>query len=1097
MNTTPQQDKELESLLGLVRETERTLRRSRVLSGFRKTLGVFLGGLVLFAGLDLGFGFGIPLRGLGFLAVAVGGGYYLVSTILAPWLKRLSPSRVAGRMEGLLPDMKNRLVSCVDLALRRDATPWSPAFLDRLLGETRTRVGSFNPVMVVNQAELRRHAVLAVASVMAFGALVGFVPDRSPTAMARILAPWADIPPASPLTFTVAPGDGRFLVGDDFEVEVLVLKGDPERVRLRIEDGGTGRTLRYNMNESRPGRWAFTLSGLQHPFSYRVYLEHTWSQRFDVDVLRRPEIESIAVRVHRPEYLQQEPVDNEPGDWDVTGPEDGRVVIAARVSGQVARGAIEILQATEPADGGPGGEEDAWRLAASHPMQPAVDDPSAWGGSFPLSSNGWYRLAFENGAGHGNRPHSPARFLALPDEEPDVAIERPATDLSVSAQGSVPVVVSASDDFGLAEIRLVSLVEDRGVGREREMRRYEDPVTSDTALTAIDMEAFDLEAGGKVRYHAIARDRKGQITRSKEYTLTVTGEAQAEDRKLAEFTEAQTLLTDNLNTMRESQVEIQSTLRELTVQYAPALEKVEVAIEELQPRPELAEAGAEEEPAGTNALPVVGVLELDPETAAQLAAFRGELGALAALQNQNLEQAAAFQAELAKVIEQTGGLRLLPWGMTRRLEALAATFDRAAYAAMQQLGTAMQAGAKTDPSLPDLERMQQLVDYLNRDLQSLYEDTTRLQTTASRYSRDPAFAMARMEEARLRARASTTSRILRGLQDYYTRTERDLARLERRQERLREEAEDAGEEFVEELEADQAMLEEEMDDPLLMLRRMLEQARAERASRPPTFPRAPYTPAQEGYYVPPREQDTEEEVEDPEEDFAFWEPLGEDDGEFDEEERNPYLPQLGGPQARVDPRFQDRIRQARRRSRGGDARRREVLQSRQWQRLQELHTARGATSSERGALNELQGALWDDIRGMWARSSQRREEAADSLREALGSDATRQALAMAERLQDLRRELADREGGGEGEDYSSGWAALLAGFSMPGATSARRSDYNAANLPELDVSMRTVILGMQPALREELITGMREDGPAAYRGFIENYYRELTKVKEE
>ncbi|NQU09736.1 hypothetical protein HQ590_03020, partial [bacterium] len=41
--------------------------------------------------------------------------------------------------------------------------------------------------------------------------------------------------------------------------------------------------------------------------------------------------------------------------------------------------------------------------------------------------------------------------------------------------------------------------------------------------------------------------------------------------------------------------------------------------------------------------------------------------------------------------------------------------------------------------------------------------------------------------------------------------------------------------------------------------------------------------------------------------------------------------------------------------------------------------------------------------------------------------------------------------------------------------------------PELDVTARTVVLSMQPHLREELLQGMQEQGPEAYRKFIQNY----------
>ena len=50
-------------------------------------------------------------------------------------------------------------------------------------------------------------------------------------------------------------------------------------------------------------------------------------------------------------------------------------------------------------------------------------------------------------------------------------------------------------------------------------------------------------------------------------------------------------------------------------------------------------------------------------------------------------------------------------------------------------------------------------------------------------------------------------------------------------------------------------------------------------------------------------------------------------------------------------------------------------------------------------------------------------------------------------------------------------------------------------LKDFDLAARTIILKMQPRLREELLQGLREEGPEGYRKFIRNYYLRLTKVQ--
>jgi hypothetical protein len=52
-----------------------------------------------------------------------------------------------------------------------------------------------------------------------------------------------------------------------------------------------------------------------------------------------------------------------------------------------------------------------------------------------------------------------------------------------------------------------------------------------------------------------------------------------------------------------------------------------------------------------------------------------------------------------------------------------------------------------------------------------------------------------------------------------------------------------------------------------------------------------------------------------------------------------------------------------------------------------------------------------------------------------------------------------------------------------------------AELESLDPNAKAAILKLPPRMREELLQGMREEGPEGYRKFIEDYFKRLTEVK--
>ena len=97
---------------------------------------------------------------------------------------------------------------------------------------------------MVDARSLGRAVLFAAASVLAFALAFGLLSDRMPTALARIFSPFADIPPASGVIYTVEPGDAKVLRGEDvtFAVKVGVgasRTGSSSKNRSPREEGAT------------------------------------------------------------------------------------------------------------------------------------------------------------------------------------------------------------------------------------------------------------------------------------------------------------------------------------------------------------------------------------------------------------------------------------------------------------------------------------------------------------------------------------------------------------------------------------------------------------------------------------------------------------------------------------------------------------------------------------------------------------------------------------------------------------------------------------------------------------------------------------------
>ena len=52
-----------------------------------------------------------------------------------------------------------------------------------------------------------------------------------------------------------------------------------------------------------------------------------------------------------------------------------------------------------------------------------------------------------------------------------------------------------------------------------------------------------------------------------------------------------------------------------------------------------------------------------------------------------------------------------------------------------------------------------------------------------------------------------------------------------------------------------------------------------------------------------------------------------------------------------------------------------------------------------------------------------------------------------------------------------------------------------ADLSKVDLPTRMMLMKLQPKLREELLQGMREEGPEGYQKFVQDYFKRLTDEK--
>jgi hypothetical protein len=740
-------------------------------------------------------------------------------------------------------------------------------------------------------------------------------------------------------------------------------------------------------------------------------------------------------------------------------------------------------------------EEQVLTPVAHFAMHTLQDDQ--WSGRFPLQGTGLYRVELRNELGYANKPMKEAKFVAVPDNSPQVVLERPGTDLVLSAPSKVPLVIAAYDDFGLADVSLVLQRGEKGDATTRLIKKYAAPQRSDNLVTSLDLVSMGLKIGDFLKYRAEARDRKGQLARTQDFTVRIAPDPNAADQQLIAFDKSQDPFREKLVALIADQTKIRDAVEKVAKQYSSLNEKVRAA--EAEAWAKAAETPSRVEPGQVPAPPPAAALKLDAEAEKALQELRREMAELARQEGKNVQLGQQIDNDLAQTVDRATKLQMLPKEVADQLQELQKLFNQLGLQPLQNLAARMNQGSDARQTPPDLKRVKSDSDRVLQDLKAMQERMKALDEAQRKLKDSPSEAIARLRDQLMKDRGELTARDLQDLRDFIAALRKDLKDTEGVQENLRDRTAQAPDNKLDEAEKQQKQLDKQEESLLDEAKDLLKADKAKRMKRrrDPAFPDAPYAPEGDEKLVRPMEDDPGEPDAGKTKDAAKSDGGDKKDAKDDEEE-DLFMPALGENQ-KIDPRFADKMRPVERRNQKGDrsaAARRENLGQRQGQMLRRMDRAERSLAADEQSLEQIMQRLRNAMRD--GRQAQGRAQGEPSegqgqegqqLADLMKSQVLQQALSMAARMRGMRhgQRAQGRKGVPQnGPNYAS--SGNLQGSPPVG-------EPLEAELGKLDLEMRAALLKMQPRLREELLQSMREEGPEGYRKFIEDYFKRLTEVK--
>jgi hypothetical protein len=544
----------------------RQVRRLLAVQGLATVAASVLLAVLLTGLLDWLFHFSRELRFVLLLALAALAAWLVSRHVLAPLLVRFRDLDVALRIERRWPGLQDRLATTVQfLKLRHDGPSAADRFGSAQLREetirrTLAEVESIDFREVVDPRPARR-ALMSAALPAGLGLLLfALAPGLCRIALDRLFRPLASTQwPRQTHLAVLEPSDARprLLRGEPFRLEVGVAPGEliPESGevtyrfangevltrRLGARLGGAGGAL--------PDRLTDRLAEVNQSFSFTIRAGDDETPPRAVEVIPPPAL------THARALLTPPPHTGEPASW--VEPLGGhaapgstfaldRVVEGTVVEIQAAAGKPLAAVVLEPLAAAP------WTVPETAPAAPATTpeavapevslDPSGTQivARFTALASGTFSFALRDREGFSSRPREAVRFAldAVADSPPSIHFEEPSGNRDLTPNAIVPLVIQASDDFGLTRVQLEIRVAQAGASELVALdplplwtpAEGEAPHTiRDRAVRADwDLTALGLKPGMVLTIQAAALDNDGRlgpkVGRSREIQLRILDE---------------------------------------------------------------------------------------------------------------------------------------------------------------------------------------------------------------------------------------------------------------------------------------------------------------------------------------------------------------------------------------------------------------------------------------------------------------------------------------------------------------------------------------------------------------------------------------------
>lgn len=244
-----------------------------------------------------------------------------------------------------------------------------------------------------------------------------------------------------PFTFEVQPGNVQVLNADAVDISVKINGEIPDEALLTITEPNDSETI--ILSEDSTGQFRHTFSNIRQSFAYQVHAQspHWWdrwdeiySEKYRVQVLSRPQVQSLAMRLVPPRYSGLSPRNQEITSTEIVALKGTKVELRGQTN--------KPIKSAELAFSETGNSVQMDREETSIRAAFTIDQPDK------------FTIRLRDHSDITNANPAKYRITPLPDEYPRIEILQPQGDVDLGEALQIPLLLRLQDDFGFSRLTI-------------------------------------------------------------------------------------------------------------------------------------------------------------------------------------------------------------------------------------------------------------------------------------------------------------------------------------------------------------------------------------------------------------------------------------------------------------------------------------------------------------------------------------------------------------------------------------------------------------------------------------------------------------------